>query len=401
MVAARIANAAARRLFLERHGLSGFRPESLIGEIDRLGFVQIDSIDTVARAQHMILAARRKSYRAPQLANLLERKRDLFEHWTHDAAAIPTAYYPFWRLRFERDGARLTERWRRIRRAGFEEEIDWVLRRIRDNGPMMARDFDDREATPAAKGGWWDWRPSKTALEYLWRTGVLAIAHRRGFQKAFDLTERVIPPNHLSTEADETETVAWAASSALERLGFATPREIAAFWATITPTEAKAWAEHRLGSDLIEIEVEGASGQIRRVLGRPDVMRAAAEAPPASTSIRVLSPFDPALRDRRRASWLFGFDYRIEIFVPAEQRRYGYYVFPLLEGERLIGRIDMKRVGPGGVLTVRACWFEPGVKAGAGRIARLERELRRVARYAGAIDVKFENDWLQEGRGLR
>lgn len=395
MVEARIANSAARRLFLERHGLSGARPKSLVDEVNKLGFVQIDSIDTVARAQHMILAARRKTYRPPQLASLLERKRDLFEHWTHDAAAIPTDFYPFWRLRFERDGARLSERWRRVRRAGFEDEIDRVLGRISAAGPMMARDFEDSETAPATKGGWWDWRPSKTALEYLWRTGVLAIAHRRGFQKAFDLTERVIPPNHLSAQSDAAETVAWAASSALDRLGFGTPGEIAAFWATISLAEAQAWAERRLGQDLIEIEVEGADGQTRRVLGRPDVARAAAEASPASTAIRVLSPFDPALRDRRRASWLFGFDYRIEVFVPAEKRRYGYYVFPLLEGERLIGRIDMKRAGPGGVLVVRACWFEPGVKTGVGRIARLERELQRVARYSGAADVMFENNWLR------
>lgn len=398
-VMTQISNVAARRIFLARHGLAGPRPETLLQEIELLGFVQIDSIDTVARAQHMILAARRKSYRQPQLATALERKRDLFEHWTHDAAAIPTEYFPYWRLRFERDKARLAERWRRWRKAGFEDEINRVLTRVRDHGPTMARELEDAVATPpreAGSAGWWDWRPSKTALEYLWRTGVLAVSGRRGFQKAFDLTERVIPAAALAFTPTEAETIHWAGASALDRLGFATSGEIAAFWATITPAEAKAWAASRLGDDVVEIKVVSADGRVRTVLARPGLVDEAKAAPPASSAIRVLSPFDPVLRDRKRAEWLFGFDYRIEIFVPAAKRRYGYYVFPLLEGETLIGRIDMKRNGPGGPLEIRACWLEPGVKPARGRIERLERELVRVARYAKADGVTFLNGWLQD-----
>ena len=138
----RLSNRAARRLFLDRHGLG--RPpagEDLAGLVARIGFVQIDSIATVERAHHMILAARRRSYRPPQLADLLECKRLLFEHWTHDASAIPTVFYPYWRLRFRRDAERLRARWRSWRRAGFEERFDDVLERIREGGPAMAREF--------------------------------------------------------------------------------------------------------------------------------------------------------------------------------------------------------------------------------------------------------------------
>ncbi|MEQ9122462.1 MAG: crosslink repair DNA glycosylase YcaQ family protein, partial [Alphaproteobacteria bacterium] len=352
MTAARLGAEAARRLFLARHGLAGAQSPDLLAEIERLGFVQIDSIATVERAHHMILASRRKSYRPQHLKTLHERRREVFEHWTHDAAAIPTRFYPYWRLRFRRDEARLLDRWRRWRRDGFEARIDDMLAHVRDAGPVMARDVGGDE--PRGGGGWWDWHPSKTALEFLWRTGALAVSGRQGFQKQFDLAERVIPADRLAERPSEAATIDWACSAALDRLGFAASGDIARFWELVTPAEAKDWAAERLGDSLVEIEVEGHDGKARRMLARPDVLDAAAEAPKPTTAIRILSPFDPALRDRKRAAWLFGFDYRIEIFVPEAKRRYGYYVFPVLEGDRPIGRIDMKREGPGGPLAVRA-----------------------------------------------
>lgn len=388
-------NEPARRLYLARHGLAAADGD-LLTTIAALGFVQIDSIATVERAHHMILAGRRKSYRPRHLTRLLEKERALFEHWTHDAAVIPVAFYPHWRRRFERDRDRLTDRWRRWRRAGFEDRLDDVLSHIRAHGPVMARDIggeDDRAANRRDGAGWWDWRPSKTALEFLWRTGELAVSGRQGFQKVFDLADRVIPAGVLADRPSAAETVEWACATALDRLGFATTGQIAAFWETVTPAEAKAWAATHLGDDVVEILVEGADGKVRAMLARPDVMDAAAAAPAPPNAIRALSPFDPALRDRRRAEWLFGFSYRIEIYVPAARRRYGYYVFPLLEGARLVGRIDMKRMGPGGPLVVRALWPEPGVRFGKGRLARLERELVRVARYAGAEGVVYDEGW--------
>ena len=239
--APRLSNRAARKLFLDRHGLG--RPpegEELAGLIERLGFVQIDSIATVERAHHMILASRRRSYRPQQLDDLLERRRALFEHWTHDAAVIPMSFYPHWRLRFRRDAEMLPARWRTWRRAGFEDRFDDVLARIREGGPVMAREFGGGRRRDAS--GWWDWHPSKTALEFLWRTGTLAIDRREGFQKVFwpsgDPGSAPLP--------DDRETLDWACAGALDRLGFASPREIAAFWDTASLDEARAWcADHR------------------------------------------------------------------------------------------------------------------------------------------------------------
>ena len=146
---------------------------------------------------------------------------------------------------------------------------------------------------------------------------------------------------------------------------------------------------------LVEVAVEGHDGTLRRSFARPDVLAQAEAAPEPPARIRVLSPFDPALRDRARAERLFGFHYRIEVFVPEAKRQYGYYVFPLLEGDRLIGRIDMKADRGAGCLNVRALWPEAGTRWGTGRRARLEAELDRVARFAGCETVAYAPDWLR------
>jgi uncharacterized protein YcaQ len=171
-----LSNQNARRLLLYLQGLS-FTPSrklttpGLLELIAHLGFVQVDSINTLARAHHMILFARNLTYQQDQLVHLLETERALFENWTHDAAIIPMQFYHYWTLRFERERERLRLRWRQYRRHGFEEQVDQVLSHIRTHGPVMARDL----GTGHKKGtqGWWDWHPTKTALEYLWRCGDL------------------------------------------------------------------------------------------------------------------------------------------------------------------------------------------------------------------------------------
>ena len=381
-----ITNAQARKLFLERQGLSvsvrsKLSTNGLLETIRALGFVQVDSINTVARAHHMILFARNQTYRTDQLTHLLETERALFEHWTHDASVIPIEFFPYWRYRFERDKAALLDRWRKARHEGFEEIFEDILAQVRRDGPTMARDIGTKRKTGR---GWWDWHPEKTALEFHWRTGNLAIAGREGFQKVYDVTENVIPEGHREARVEEAAFIEWACRSALERLGMATSGEIAAFWDLVTPRESAEWCRASLASGaLIEVLVES-DGERKptKAFALPDLPERLADLPEALDRIRVLSPFDPLIRDRKRCLRLFGFDYRIEIFVPEAKRQYGYYVFPLLEGDRFIGRIDMKHQK--GVLTVTGFWPEPGVKMGKGRKAALEAELDRQRRFVGA-----------------
>ncbi len=400
MALQRLDNKTARALFMDRHALAeqpvgGSKGADLLDLIHRLGFVQLDSINTVARAHDLILFSRRPSYRAKNLKRLYERDKALFEHWTHDAAVIPMEFYPHWHLRFQRDADLLKSRWKNWRRDGFEQRFASVLQHIRDHGPVSSSDVGKDEKK--GSGGWWDWHPSKTALEFLWRSGALTVVGRSGFQKRYDLTERVIDthlcPGNMTCDAEAT--VNWLCNAALDRLGFATSGELAAFWDTVSVAEAKKWCEKGLTQGFLEeIEVTCANGQVRKLLARPGLATADLPAPPGR--IRVLSPFDPMLRDRNRAERLFGFHYRIEVFVPAAKRIYGYYVFPLLEGDRFIGRIDMKAQRDRGVLQVSALWPERSVRWSEARTRRLQSELDRVRRFAGLDGVEFAKDWLKD-----
>jgi uncharacterized protein YcaQ len=258
-----LSNRAARALFLDRHALAeppagAARGQALCDLIGRIGFVQVDSINTVARAHDMILWSRRPTYRPDDLRPLLDRHRSLWEHWTHDASILPAALFPHWRHRFARDRARLVERWTGWQRDGFHTKFDEVLRRVADHGPVTSADVGEGEAR--GTGGWWDWHPSKAALEYLWRVGELSVTRREGFRKVYDLTERVLPETLRNAAPTIEDSTGWACNSALDHLGFATSGEIAAYWGAVTPDEAKAWCATGLASgDLIHIAVECAA----------------------------------------------------------------------------------------------------------------------------------------------
>ncbi len=395
-----LSNLHARRLFLARHGLlaapaGGSRAADVAGTISALGFVQVDSVNTLARAHDLILWSRRPAYRPPMLAALQTRHRAVFEHWTHDAAVIPMEFFPHWRLRFARDTARLAPRWRAWQGATFEDRFDSVLDRIARDGACTSADLAPGESRRST--GWWDWHPSKTALEYLWRTGRIAVARRDGFRKVYDLTERVIPAAHLAARPDPQDSIDWACATALDRLGFATANQIAAFWALATPAEARAWcAAETAAGRLVTLAITLADGSTRPAFVRPGTTDEAAALPPPSGRIRLLSPFDPALRDRTRAERLFGFRYRIEIFVPEPQRRYGYYVFPVLEGETLIGRLDLRAARDARRLALRAFWPEPGIRMGRQRIDRLMAELARLLPLADCDRIDLAPGWLRD-----
>ncbi|HTO32922.1 MAG TPA: winged helix-turn-helix domain-containing protein [Pararhizobium sp.] len=390
-----VSNRDARRIFLNKQGLAG-APHKALGKqglldlIHDIGFVQVDSIATVERAHHQILFSRNQTYRREHLTELLEKDGALFEHWTHDASILPSVFFRYWKHRFARREPILRERWLKWQGEGFDSTFEETYQRIAESGAVMSRDLKVAEHK---SGGWWNWHPNKTALEYYWHTGKLAIAGRQNFQKIYDLAERVLPAHHYEPEVSEAEFVDWACRSALQRLGFATHGEIAAFFALISPEEAKAWVTaHR--DELTEVLIEPADGEKPRLSyafsGFPDNLGDLSE-PPAR--LRVLSPFDPLIRDRNRTERLFGFYYRIEIFVPEPKREYGYYVFPLLEGDRIVGRIDMKADRKSGTLDVKRLWWEQGVRTSSGRMEKLEAELARLAKFAGVERVVFLDGW--------
>jgi uncharacterized protein YcaQ len=319
---------------------------------------------------------------------LLHPKRaKLFEHWTHDASLIPTKWWPHWRARFER-----------FRGTGWhykqmgddrDEVVSAVLERVRRDGPVMSRQFEhvrerDRESQV---GAWWGWKPQKIALDYLWRIGELHVVGRENFQKIYDLAERVVPQLHAQPTPTIDEHIAWACRTALERLGIATPAEVANFWNAIKLPQARAWLSEAVNrGEIIQVTLE-ADSKPRYAL--PDVRRRIARLPDAPARMRVLCPFDPVLRDRARAERLFDFHYRFEAFTPKTLRRHGYYVMPILEGEQLIGRLDPKLHRDRGEMEIRFIEFQPGVKLRRQRRAMLDEAVERLAKFVGAERVRW------------
>lgn len=385
--------AAAQRLFLGAQGLLSNPTKrattaSLQALVERLGFVQVDTINVLARAHDLTLFSRLDGYRPEQLKRLLESKRTLFEAFTHDASAIPTTHFPHWKPRFQRDRERLLAHawWQHhFRGTDGAKVVEDVKLRITEEGPLRSSDFEH----PEKRGPWWGWKPQKAALDFLWRTGELVVPRREGFQKLYDLTERVFPELHALPCPTAAEHQNWACASAAERLWVFTPKELADFWASLEVAEAKVWCTAAVqAGHLVPVQVESADGELRPAYALADWEARLAKLPEAPARTRLLCPFDPILRDRTRALRRFGFDYHFEAFVPEPKRRYGYFVLPILEGERLVGRLDPKLHRDRAVLEIKGLWWEPGIKATRARKRGLEEALERLAGFVGAREIQ-------------
>lgn len=381
----RIANRDARRLWLHAQGLAEAPRggSDLPALIARLGFVQLDSIRVVARAHDHILWSRMQSYRPGQLDKLLS-ERAVFEQFTHDASVLPAETYPYWTRQFRRRRAQMEGSAWWLRQLPGEAERRAIHDRIAAEGPLSSADFETPGERPREM---WVRPPHKAALDYFWHAGELATHARVNFVKHYDLAERVIPEPLRAAEAADEAQVDWLCQGALERLGFASPGEIQRFWDAADPSEVKAWLG-RAGT--VPVEVEAADGRLFPALAAPDIEARLAEAPAPTARLRILNPFDPAARDRTRLERLFGFDYRNEIFVPAAKRRWGYYVMPLLEADRFVGRLEARADRGDGQLAATRLWVEPGVRWTAARQVRLEAELARLARLAGCRESRLE-----------
>lgn len=387
-----LSNEQARGLIMNLQGLcappaSKLKRDGLYDLIEQMGFVQLDTINTVERAHHQILFSRNQTYRKQDLKDLLEKDRLLFENWTHDASIIPTEYYPYWKHRFDRARKRFRHRdWLKKKMKQPQKILKEVRGRIEKEGPLMSRDFETDEKHKSES--WWGWKPHKAGLEYLWHTGELAVTRRDGFQKVYDFAERVIPEEHYEPSHSKAAFIDWACRSALEKLGVGTSGEIARFWDIISPAEAAKWCKQNSGKHCIPVTTECCAGDTKQAFARPDIEDTLCDLAAPPTRLRFLSPFDPVIRDRQRLERFFGFDYRIEIFVPEAKRVYGYYVLPILEGNRFVGRIDLKAYRNEDRLGVLGLWLEPKIKMSKARKAAINSELERLRKFAGVGRVE-------------
>jgi len=382
MAGLRITNRDARRLWLWTNGLSAtpVGPLDVMGIIRALGFLQIDTIRNVTRAHNHILWTRNQNYREGMVWDLL-KKRELFEHFTHDASLIPMEVLPNWQRQFRRLGEKVgNSDWYK---SGLgQEEIKNIRKRIETEGALSTHAFE----TKAESREMWARPPHKKALDQLWYAGDLATCHRENFVKFYDLGDRIFP-EHLRQGPEDTQQAKALCDWAIDKISFGTCGEVQRFWEAMSATEAKGWLERR---KLVPVEVQGADKRWYHAWGAPDVEERIKAAPAPTIRLRILNPFDPAIRDRARLERLFGFEYRNEMFVPQAKRRWGYYVYPLLEGDRFVGRCEVKADRAAGRLRVTGFWPEPKVKWGAARLEKLESELVRFARLAGIRDVDWD-----------
>lgn len=373
--------------------------KGVLALVRALGFVQVDSISAVERAHHLIMHSRLDGYEPRQLTQHVEGSRTVFEHWTHDASLIRSDWLPWWSHRFERDRTRyLKSAWMRERLGrNWSRTVRQVLDALRESGPMSVRDIHDLMPTARSRSaGWWEWSPCKAALEYLWRIGEVAVHSRRGFEKVYDLAPRVHGP--VAAVPSPDAHVEWACVEALERLGAATPREVASFLGAISPASAATWCtraaqEGRVKGVLLERRgrdpIQGFA--VRRWRERAEGVR-------VDSSPRMLAPFDPLIRDRARLNGLFGFDYRFEAYVPAAKRTHGYYTMPVLVGERLMARLDLSADRAVGTLRIDRAWVESGYSATTSmRFAKAAAD--RLASQLG-IRMDWRADRRRASRGV-
>ncbi len=349
--------------------------------ISRMGVLQIDTISVVARSPYLVLWSRLGDYDPAWLDQHLAEGR-LFEYWAHEACFVPIDDYGLLRHRMLDPAAmgwKYSVTWMQERRA----EVDGVLEHIRTKGPVRSSDFEREDGQ---SGGWWQWKPQKRSLEVLFTAGVLMIARRHNFQRVYDLAERVHPKWDDSQLPAMDATRRALALKAVKALGLAKAGWVADYYRTRRPhVDMEALVEE---GALLRGYVDGWD---EPVYIHPEHRELALQAAggrikPSATS--VLSPFDPIVWDRRRASELFGFDYRLECYTPAPKRQYGYFCLPILRRGALVGRVDAKAHRRDGMFELKSLVLEPGVKLSARLASDIANAVWRCARWHGCDQIE-------------
>ena len=367
----------ARRSVLGAQGFSVTRPSgaatlrhatSLLG---RVGAVQLDSVNVIARAHELTLFSRLGDHPRNLTERLVSTGR-AFEYWGHEASLLPVELHPL--LRWRMEAARNGEIWSGLSDV-FEEQpeyVERVLKEITNRGPLSARDLPDRGAKA---GPWWGWDAGKRALEYLFWTGTVTAWRRANFERVYDLTERALPSEILNaptpTREDAQKDLLLRAAAAF---GVATATDLADAFRIKAPVARPLIAELVEEGALEAITVEGWKHEAFRMPGT--------RTPRAVDARALLAPFDSLMWGRDRVERLFGFHYRLEIYVPAPKRVYGYYVMPFLLGEDLVARVEMKSDRKAGVLNISGAWAEPEVELGLVAEA-LASEASSLAEFLG------------------
>ncbi|RDE14527.1 MAG: hypothetical protein C4K47_04110 [Candidatus Thorarchaeota archaeon] len=383
----------ARKFILHAQGLRTRRPsKSVVDTVRRIQNVQIDTISVVARSHDLIIRNRLSGYKTDEVWKW-ERKGDLFEYWDHMMCLLPIEAYPYctWaRTRYTDKTWGSMASWAVKKR----EILDSVYDRIKKDGAMSSSDFGGRSERSS---GWWDWKNEKTALEYLYYTGRLMIAYREGFQKYYDLTERVLPPRVSQEPMPEDEVPRFVASTTLSSLGLASAEDLRLYRGRFPArilwkgkkTEIEKFLVTLLDEGFVEeVSIEGIEQRYFMLNSKLKEINKVTKEPEEEAPIKLLSPFDNVVRERHLPRTLWGFDYKMEAFVPQEKRTLGYYVLPILDGLRFVGGVDAKAHRKESTLELKSLYLEKSEESTAGLAGRLANGLREFADFHNCDSIK-------------
>jgi uncharacterized protein YcaQ len=384
--------AEARRMALGAQGFATARPSGRVDArhlrraLDDMGVIQIDSVNVLVRSQELPLFARLGAHPRSLIPDATDRG-ELFEYWVHEASHAPTAHHHLHRWRMAQP-----HKWLRDFATRRRAYVDEVERRVAAEGPLAAGDL---RARVGPKGSWWDWDDGKAALECLFYSGRITATRRPSdFARIYDLTERVLPAEVLARPTPpEREARKALLVLAARHHGVGTLDDLADYHRQLATTCRPLVAELVAEGRLVAVQVEGWAAPAYRHLD--------ARLPRQIDACALLSPFDPVVWHRPRTERLFGFHYRIEIYTPAAKRRYGYYVLPVLLGDRLVGRVDIKADRARRVLSVPGAFVEVGVEQ-AAVVEPLAAELARMATWLGLdrIEVGTNGSLASPLRGV-
>ena len=369
-----ISNLTARKLALAQQGLLSAKPKfgrgkkAALKAIEHLGYVQIDAISVIQRAHHHTLWSRVPGYHPDFLNKLLAKDRSIFEYWSHAAAFLPMKDYRYSQHVMQALSDK-SKHWYQVEKH-FKQQ---VLEKIKNEGPLYARDFETPQTKPA---GMWDWKPAKKALHELFMDGSIVVRSRDGFQRLYDIPERFIPGYSQVTMPDIDEYIWHRCQKAIQAHGLSTISEIR-YQRHITGKQVLSVLQHKIDEGLvIPVKIEDSSKEYYTF---PEYLNNIPER--VVKQLHFLSPFDNAVIQRKRVKELFDFDYQTEIYYPVDKRKYGYFSLPVLYGTEFIGRIDPKAFREKKLLEIRNLCLEPTVKISDQLIHAIKSKLTNFATF--------------------
>jgi len=348
--------------------------------IKKLGYIQIDTISVVERSHHHILWSRMPEYKSNMLTDLLEKDKLIFEYWSHAASYLPMTDYKYSLIR-KNNFSKKNKTWGEANK----KTIKMVYNRIKSDGPLQSKDFDDKKK---GSSGWWNWKPSKDALDYLFHSGKLMISKRIGFQKVYDLAERILPDSTDINIPSEKEFYKYLILNSISSFGISKQSEIMylrKYDRKMFAKVIKILLDEKL---IVEVKIFGFDNDIYY----SSILNLAQLNSEKNTNlIHILSPFDNFIIQRKRIKELFEFDFQIECYLPQSKRKYGYFCLPVIYGDKFIGRLDAKAHRSAKLFQINNFFPEDKISMKSNVLKSYFKKLEEMKSFVGCDEIKGLN----------